>query len=403
MLQQLLNDHVLDSKNTTKIFKLAREYDKLGQGSAAITLYTRAADMEEENELLQYKCLIFSARICERQTNRQYTMLGLLQHAAALLPHRPDAHYHLSRYYENKTDWRQSLIHAKLGLLRPDLILPELGCSGKSSLIYQSAVAAWCISGTDVCRKEVFNLKYKLHLDEEHEDKINGLLKTVGYPYAIEYTRKDLPLLKNRFKGSERINKNYSQHMQDMFVLSMLNGKENGTYLEFGSGEPFLHNNTALLETVFGWKGVSLDNRPIPSYEFSQQRKNTMLCVDATAIDYNNFFKEHNIAEVTDYLQLDIDGPTLSVLKKLPLNTHKFRVITFEHDTYDQGPGIRNEAREFLLSHGYILYVGDAAFNPTTPYEDWYVHPDYVDVDNAQPGKDGVNFVWDYMMKSKNE
>lgn len=402
MLQQLLNDHVLDSKNTTKIFKLAREYDRLGQGSAAITLYTRAADMEEEDEFLQYKCLIFSARICERQTNRQYTMLGLLQHAAALLPQRPDAHYHLSRYYENKTDWRQSLIHAKLGLIRPDLISPELGCSGENALIYQSALAAWCISGTDVCRKEVFNLKYKLLLDEVHEEKVDGLLKTVGYPHAIEYTRKDLNQLKRKFKGADRIDKNYSQHMQDMFVLTMLDGKENGTYLEFGSGEPFLHNNTALLEKEFGWKGISLDNREIPSYEFSQQRKNTMLCVDATEIDYVKFFKEHNIAEVTDYLQLDIDEPTLSILKKLPLDTHKFRVITFEHDVYDQGPEVRDEARSYLRSHGYSLFASDIGFNPTTSYEDWYVHPDYVNLFPVTDKKE-INFVWDYMMRSKNE
>ena len=35
--------------------------------------------------------------------------------------------------------------------------------------------------------------------------------------------------------------------MQDMFVLTVLNGKTNGTYLEIGSGDPFIGSNTALL------------------------------------------------------------------------------------------------------------------------------------------------------------
>jgi len=403
MLQQLLNEHVLDSKNTTKLFNLAREYDKQGQGSGAITLYMRAADLEEEDTFLQYKCMILSARICERQTNRQYTMLGFLQHAVGLLPSRPEAHYHLSKYYEIKTDWRQSLIHAQLGLVNHEMNCPELGYPSAYVLEYQKALAAWCISGTDVCRKAFFNLRYKTEMDEAHENKVAGVIGTIGYPHAIEYTRSDLKQLKNKFHGVERIDKNYSQHMQDMFVLTMLNGKENGTYLEFGSGEPFLHNNTALLETKFGWKGISLDNRDIPCYNFNVERKNTILNVDATQIDYERFFKEHNIAQVTDYLQLDIDEPTLSILKKLPLDNYKFRVITFEHDLYDQGPEVRDEARKYLKSHGYTLYVNDLALKPNTSYEDWWIHPDLVDINNATPGKNEINFVWDYMMKSKNE
>ena len=402
VLQQLLNEHVLDSKNTDKMFRLAREYDKLGQGSGAITLYMRAADLEEDNVFLQYKCMILSARICERQTNRDYTMLGFLQHAASLMPARPEVHYHLSKYYEKKADWRQCLIHAQLGLINSELNSPELGYPGAYALEYEKALSSWCISGTDVCREDVFRLVHSIRMDELHESKSLGLLNTVGYPHAIKYNKSALDQLKVKFKGVETIDRNFSQHMQDMFVLTMLDGKRDGFYLEFGSGEPFLHNNTALLETKFNWKGLSLDNRDIPCYNFNAERRNTVLNVDATTIDYKQFFKEHSIPKVIDYLQLDIDEPTLSVLYKLPLDDHKFRVITFEHDIYAQGPEVRDAARKYLTDNGYVLFVNDLAFNPTTPYEDWYVHPDLVSTTNKQPGDSTVNFVWDYMMRNKN-
>ena len=44
--------------------------------------------------------------------------------------------------------------------------------------------------------------------------------------------------------------------MQDIFVLSMLNGKKNGIYVEIGADKPKVINNSYLLESVFDWSGV---------------------------------------------------------------------------------------------------------------------------------------------------
>ena len=72
----------------------------------------------------------------------------------------------------------------------------------------------------------------------------------------------------------EKVERNFSESYQDMFILSMLNGKRNGTYLEIGAGNSFYGNNTALLETQFDWTGVSLDIEESFVEGFTKDRKN---------------------------------------------------------------------------------------------------------------------------------
>ena len=55
--------------------------------------------------------------------------------------------------------------------------------------------------------------------------------------------------LKRRFTNDEKISYNYSQADQGIFVLSMLDGLEYGTYLEIGAAWPDHISNTALLES----------------------------------------------------------------------------------------------------------------------------------------------------------
>ena len=57
------------------------------------------------------------------------------------------------------------------------------------------------------------------------------------------YYKKDQERLKYKFDKFEIIEKNYSQAFQDLFVLSILNGKINGTYVEIGGDHPISINN----------------------------------------------------------------------------------------------------------------------------------------------------------------
>ena len=49
------------------------------------------------------------------------------------------------------------------------------------------------------------------------------------------------------------------QIFQDRFVLSMLNYKNNGYFIEIGSNDPIRHNNTYILENNFNWKGIMIE------------------------------------------------------------------------------------------------------------------------------------------------
>ena len=137
------------------------------------------------------------------------------------------------------------------------------------------------------------------------------------------------------FVGSETVENNYSQAFQDMFVLCMLDGKRNGTYWELGADKPRKLNNTYILESEFGWTGHSFDIEKEKVDYFNTQRKNKCIYADATTYDYASL----GYPEQIDYLSLDCDPAniTLDCLKQLPLDKHRFSVITYETDVYQDG------------------------------------------------------------------
>ena len=91
--------------------------------------------------------------------------------------------------------------------------------------------------------------------------------------YWPRYTIKDHHRLRHQFSESEKIKKNWSQSMQDMFVLSMLDGKRNGVYVEIGADKPKIINNSYLLEKRFGWRGVSFELDEAKVKFFNLRRK----------------------------------------------------------------------------------------------------------------------------------
>ena len=50
-----------------------------------------------------------------------------------------------------------------------------------------------------------------------------------------------------------------SQVGQDKFVLSVLKNKKNGYFIEIGSNDPKLINNTFILEKDFNWSGIMVE------------------------------------------------------------------------------------------------------------------------------------------------
>jgi|18_taG_2_1085343.scaffolds.fasta_scaffold69003_2 hypothetical protein len=199
---------------------------------------------------------------------------------------------------------------------------------------------------------------------------------------------------KIQFKEHQTINTFYSQAGQDLFVLMALNGKKNGKFVEIGSWEPKFINNTYLLESKFNWKGVLIEIDESFANKCKKERTSSVICGDATKLDYELIFKE--LKEI-DYVSLDIDGMnTLHTLEKLPLNEYKVKVITFEHDLWRTNAQVKNKSRRIFDELGYERICGDVA-NKNNIYEDWYVHPELVDIQNLKNLKsNGKN--WDSIL-----
>jgi SAM-dependent methyltransferase len=206
------------------------------------------------------------------------------------------------------------------------------------------------------------------------KNNLENLEGTIGQEPLV-YHELMYERLRVKFHGAREIKRNYSQMYQDLFVLTMLNGKKNGTFLEIGCGDPWFGNNTKLLEE-WGWKGISIDIDPVLTNKFRQSRyPNRIVTADATRIDYSSLIEQDY-----DYLQIDIEPPlgSLEVLLRIPFDEHRFAVITFEHDDY-RSAGIKERSRSYLRSHGYLLVAGDVSVNQYESCEDWWIYPDLVD------------------------
>lgn len=172
----------------------------------------------------------------------------------------------------------------------------------------------------------------------------------------------------------------YSQAGQDVFALSMMQQKSSiKTYLEIGSHDPTVFNNTYLLEQ-HGWMGVSMDIQNFHAL-YQEKRKNPFVCADATMIDWDSFFSAYPFQEVNtiDYLSFDVDDATFETFSRFPFDTVKFHVITIEHDAYRVGDDLKYFLREKLTAHGYTLLCADVVLEGYGKFEDWWVDASVVD------------------------
>ena len=383
MLEKWLAHYINDPKNQEINFNLGWHYEQQGQTASAAGFYLRSIEFGKDVNK-QYEALLRMALCFERQTNRVFTLKGVLLRAISILPKRPEAYFLLSRIYERNKDWQEGYTWAVMAqqfATDPDSTQTNVEYPGFLGFRFQQAVCAWWIGLWDESLALFRELKNK-NLPHEYKISIENNLARLGsnHKEPMIYNNSKFEILRFKFTGSETIERNYSQCYQDMFVLTLLDGKTNGTYLEIGSADPYYGNNTTLLEQL-GWNGISLDIDANSVNTFAQHRKNTVVEVDATKVDYDILLQSLQ-TDVIDYLQVDCDPPSISyaALTKIPLWKYKFKVITFEHDAYvDETNSIREKSRKYLESFGYELVVSNIAPDDHSPYEDWWVHPDFID------------------------
>jgi hypothetical protein len=168
--------------------------------------------------------------------------------------------------------------------------------------------------------------------------------------------------------------------------------KQNGTYIDIGANHPSFNNNSFVLEQEFNWTGllVEYDKSFEPMY-IKDRSKSLYEINDATAVNYKNILDINNFPKTVDYLSIDLDVNNRSTLSTLELfdntvfDTYKFACTTFEHDIYSGDYyDTRRISRQIFNDRGYELVFPDVCVlweGEYKPFEDWYVHPDLVDMD----------------------
>jgi len=388
MLDTTLKNYIYNFEDPHANFNLALEYDALGQSYTAISYYLRAANLTQD-QTLAYTCMVKIGTWFVKHGCRNYSAETTLQQAVALMPKRPEAYYLLSQLWERNKKYLESYQLSTVGLEVCDFdsepLLADVGYPGRWGLVFERSVCAWHCGKEDLARallQELVDIHWN-NLDDGHKATVELNITSIGCGHGFNhrYTKELYPGLNYKFPGSENINENFSQVYQDMFVLFMLDGKRNGTFLEVGGSLPYQGNNTALLERDFDWRGISIEWKQDQADEYKKARPNIdMMCTDALKLNYFDVCKKFASTDI-DFLQLDIEPArkTLEVLKMIPFDQFRFAVITYEHDYYvDVSRSCRDQSRKILQDLGYELVIADVCPRDNCPFEDWWVHPDLV-------------------------
>lgn len=199
-----------------------------------------------------------------------------------------------------------------------------------------------------------------------------------------------------------------SQLRQDLFVLSQLNFKKKGFFVEFGAADGFKLSNTYILEKNFNWKGIISEpakifhkkltlNRhcviekriiwkvsnqnlkfketSIPdlstiskfsnSDNWSKRRGKKYKQYNLNTISLIDLLKKYKAPKVIDYLSIDTEGSEFEILKNFNFSMFTFKIITCEHNFTKNRQKIFN----LLTQKGYVR-----KFKNLSQFDDWYIN-----------------------------
>jgi len=205
------------------------------------------------------------------------------------------------------------------------------------------------------------------------------------------------------------ITKAKSQIGQDLFVLSTLNFKRNGYFVEFGATNGVQLSNSFMLEKSFGWTGILAEPAKLWHNALKQNRDchietdcvwrdststlefnevmaaehstvNAFSNLDCHAslrkhgrrykvatISLTDLLKKYAAPSEIDFLSIDTEGSELDILNAFDFQRYRFKVITCEHNRTSN----REKIHRLLSSHGYGRTMEDVS-----DFDDWYVRID---------------------------
>ena len=183
ILKALLNHYIEYPNNPEINFCMGYYYHTIGQTASAVSYYLRAAERTYD-ELVRYECLLRASICFESQGSRNNSVEGMLQHAVALMPHRPEGYFFLSRFYERAEKWFNSYLIASIGdkvaNRNPGKLKTTLDYPGFYGVIFEKAVSAWWCG---LCEESRNIFRYLLEnepVDDIHKQAILNNLNRIG-------------------------------------------------------------------------------------------------------------------------------------------------------------------------------------------------------------------------------
>jgi FkbM family methyltransferase len=206
-----------------------------------------------------------------------------------------------------------------------------------------------------------------------------------------------------------------SQYRQDIFVLTQLDFKTGGYFVEFGATDGMDLSNTYLLEKRFGWNGILAEPATAWHADLERNRlanieKNCVWAESNTTLLFNevdraglstvegfsdadfhgearrkrrqypvqtislvDLLEKYRAPKVIDFLSVDCEGSEFSILENFDFAKYRFRVIVCEHNFTP----MRERIYQLLAGNGYRR-----VYEEFSHVDDWYV-----DVASANPGR----------------
>jgi FkbM family methyltransferase len=201
-----------------------------------------------------------------------------------------------------------------------------------------------------------------------------------------------------------------SQIGQDIFAISLLSGKKNGYFVEFGATDGIGLSNTYMLEKEFSWSGIlaepgknwhyelianrscKIDFRCISDktgkqvvfYESDSPELSTISGLEKSdsnirklkdsynveTLSLNDLLLNHKAPKVIDLLSIDTEGSELSILESFNFDNYQFAIIVCEHN-FTQN---REKIFTLLTANGY-----KRVWHEFTQFDDWYILPELID------------------------
>lgn len=202
--------------------------------------------------------------------------------------------------------------------------------------------------------------------------------------------------------------KSYAQAAQDTWALRCNHWATNGFYVDLGAHDGINHSNTALLDLEYGWQGICVEANEAVAEVCRQNRPNAQVVTAAvsdhegTIHFWDQWETQDQLSPVVrcatlqtildecgarktidyktiDYMSIDIEGMEYDTLAAFDFDAYHVHLLTVEHNLYAHGPTEKDRIYELLTSKGFVRTVNNAvcldAAYAGSEYEDWYVHP----------------------------